>query len=452
MKLSKFNLWAADYPNKGDYLLFNSRTQALLKINKEFRDALYTSVESGILSPQIKENLNALKNNGIIVEDEQEEAGKLKNFFRQLKYECNALTFEVTILTTYSCNFHCVYCFEESVKENIHLDKQTSGLIVNWLIRHAQKRNLKKIFLVYYGGEPLLNPAPIYDISQKMQEWAKKKDIDFGFAIISNGSLIKADLVDKFLSVGLRGIRVTIDGDKQAHNQKRPFLDGSATFDVIIKNIKSVIDKVNISIAGNFDAQSFPSIFKLLDYLEEEGLLRRLSDIGFAPIVPRLGPKDNPKAIELSECASYIGKEGLFNETIKIKKELMRRGLKIKTGLAINACSLIMQNGAVTIDPKGIIYKCNSLLGYPEFAIGDVRAEEFKANIDKFFNIDAWNKCAQDCPYLPLCQGGCRFFSYVENKNFSDLACKREYLDRIIPELIKLEYENLHPAENGDRR
>lgn len=443
MTLSKFNLWVKDYPAKDEYLLFNTRTQALIKINQEFKDALFASEQSGISTPLIKENLPALKTNGILVEDEQQEQAKLNDFFRQLKYESNHLAFEVTILTTYSCNFKCVYCFEESVKEKEFLGRETSDLIVAWLIKRAEKINIKRIFLVYYGGEPLLNIPPIYDISLQMQEWAKRKGIDFGFSIITNASLINSDLVDKLLPLGLREIRVTIDGDRPTHNQKRPFIDGADTFDLIIDNVKNVIDRVNIAVVGNFDRESFPSLIRLLDYLEEEKLLYRLSRIDFAPIVPRLGPKENPGAIELSECASYIGKDGLVKETIGIKKELIRRGFKVATGLAINACPLFMQDAGVTIDPKGIIYKCNSLLGYPEFAVGDVREEEFNDKFNEFMNIDAWKKCPADCPYVPMCQGGCRFFSYVENNNFSDLSCKREYLEYIVPELIKLEYERL---------
>ncbi|MFA5154627.1 MAG: radical SAM protein [Clostridia bacterium] len=443
MRLSRFNIWVKDHPREGDYLLFNSRTQALLKIDKGFRDDLYASAVSGILKPRIEENINALKSNGIIASDKEEEDAKLDDFFGQLKYECGGLAFEATILTTYSCNFRCVYCFEESVKERVFLDKETSSLIVEWLIKRVRKKGLKSVFLVFYGGEPLLNPGPIYDISQRMREWADKEGISFAFSIITNGSLMGSALADKLAPLGLKEVRVTIDGDRETHNSKRPYMDGSGTFDKIISNIKSIIHKVNIGVVGNFDRESFPGVLRLLDYLEEEGLLHRLSSIGFAPIVPRLGPKDNPKAIELSECSSFIGENGLFNETIMLKKELMRRGVKVKSDLAINACPLFMQDAGVTIDPKGIIYKCNSFLGYPEFSVGDVREEEFNSNHGKFLNIDAWNRCPQDCPYIPMCQGGCRFFSYVENNDLYGLACKRGYLDRIVPELIKLEYELL---------
>jgi uncharacterized protein len=444
MKLSKFNLWVKDYPNKDEYLLFNTRTQALIKVNPELKEEL-----DRLSGSRLKENLQALKENGIIVEDEQEDEARLKDFFRQLKYDSSALPFEATVLTTYACNFRCVYCFEESVKDDIFLDRETSDLIIKWLIKKAEEKKFKRIFLVYYGGEPLLNIRPIYDISWHLTEWAQKKGVEFGFGIITNGSLISPDLIDKFLTVGLKEIRITIDGDREAHNKKRPFSDGQPTFDVIINNIKAIIDKVNIGVVGNFDQENFGSIPGFLDYLEEEGLLRKLSKVDFAPLSPRLGPKDNPGAIELSECLSFVGKDGLFKEVLAVKRELLRRKIKVRTGLAINACSLIMQDAGVTIDPKGVIYKCNALLGYPEFSIGNVAEDEFNERFEQFLNIDAWNKCPKDCPYIPLCQGGCRFYSYLEHNNFSDLSCKREYFDRITPELIKLEYDKLITANSS---
>jgi uncharacterized protein len=443
MKLSRFNLWVKDYPEKGEYLLFNTRTQAIIKINQQLKEVL-ERIPVHILETNdeaLRENLKVLKENGVIVEDEKEDEERLRDFFYQLKYESDSLPFEVTILTTYSCNFRCVYCFEKNVRNPVFLDKETSDSIVRWLIKRIEKRNYKRIFLVYYGGEPLLNIRPIYDISWYMKEWAEKNKVDFSFGIITNGSLVTPQLIDKFLTVGLREIRITLDGERNTHNKRRPFFDGQPTFDLIIRNIKSVIDKVSIGITGNFDLQNVESIPKLLNYLDEEKILHKLNMIDFAPLAPRLGPRENPSAIELGRCLSFFDKEGICREVIAIKKELLSRGLRAKIGLGINLCSLIVQDGGVTLDAEGMIYKCNALVGYPEFSLGTVNNEEFEDKAEQFLNIDAWNKCPQDCPYLPMCQGGCRFFSYLENSNFYDLSCKREYFDWITPELIRLEYE-----------
>jgi len=445
MQLSKFNVWVKDYPHLNDWLLFNTRTQALIKIDQEFKQKLdrFGAADTGETGILPSESVAALRESGIVVEDDKEEDAKLDDFFKQIKYDPAGLPLEVTILTTFSCNFKCVYCFEESVKDEVFLDKDTSGRIVQWLIKKAEAKGYKRIFLVFYGGEPLLNVKPIYDISWQMREWAQQKGVEFGFGIITNGSLVNPDLIDKFLTVGLKDIRISIDGFREAHNKKRPFCDGRPTFDVVINNIKSVIDKVPVGIAGNFDSENFDSILPLLDYLEEQGLLCKLKGIDFAPLTPRLGPKADPGAMELGKCMSHVGKNGLFKEVLAIKKELIRRGLPVSTGLAINACSLTMDDGGITIHPKGALYKCNALVGYPEFSVGNVASDEFNSKCGEFLNADAWNKCEPDCPYIPMCQGGCRFYSYLENRNFTDLSCKKDYFDRITPDLIKLEYEKL---------
>jgi len=470
MELSRFNLWVNDYPQKGESLLFNTRTQALIKVDRELREALDGLPSSQLPSAQLQEksditavhspqstvhslqkNLAALKENGIVVESESEEDAKLKDFFRQLQFDPNTLAFEVTVLTTYSCNFRCVYCFEESVKQGVFLDNETSNLVIKWIISRAEKRGYKRVFLVYYGGEPLLNIRPIYDISWHIAQWAEQQGVEFGFGIITNGSLVSPDLIDKFLTVGLKEIRISLDGDREAHNKKRPFIDGKPSFDLIINNIKKVIDKVKVGIAGNFDRDNYASIPALLDFLEREGLLHRFSRVDFAPLAARLGPKDNPGAIELAEYISFYDNGGLFSEIVALKKELISRGVNAETALAINACPLIMRDGGVAIDPLGLIYKCNSLLGYTEFSVGSVKNADFDQNIQKYLDIEAWNKCPQDCPYIPMCQGGCRFFSFMENNNFDGLACKRKYFEQIVPELIKLEYEKLLRGRQRDR-
>jgi len=443
MKPSRFNIWLKDYPGKDDYVVFNSRTQALVKINPGLKDTLdkLEGLNPEELSLFSQGCISALKQNGIVVEDDREEEARLQDFFRQLKYDSSGLPFEATILTTYSCNFRCVYCFEESVKDDVFLSKDTGDLIVKWLIRRAEERGFKRVYLVYYGGEPLLNVRPVYDISWQIKQWAAGKGISFGFGIITNGSLLNPDLVDKLLSVGLEEVRVTIDGRREDHDRKRPFVDGRPSFDLLIENIRKIIDKVPVAVSGNFDQDNFAGIPEFLDYLEELGLLAKLSRVDFAPLTPRLGPKANPGAIELGSCLSFVGKDGLFKEVLELKKELLRRGLKTRTGLAVNACALLMREAAVTIDPRGAIYKCNALVGYPEFSVGNVAQDDFNLKFQEFMDIEAWKSCPRDCAYLPMCQGGCRFFSYLENNNFTEVSCKKEYFDRITPQLIKLEYQ-----------
>ncbi len=443
MRQSACNIWVSDYPEPGKNLVYNSRSQAILVLNRQMRRALENlETIQNSLPAFLAEHIPALQANGIIVDSAEAEARVLDGFFKKLQFGSTELPFEVTVLTTYSCNFKCVYCFEESVKEPVFLDQSTSGQIVSWIKEKVKERGFKKVFIVYYGGEPLMNIRPVYDISWQLQEWCRDQEVVFKFGIISNGSLVNRSLIEKLLSVGLEEIRVTLDGDRAAHDRKRPFADGSPSFDLIVENIKQVIDVVKVSVTGNFDQDNVESIPGLLDHLAARGLLYKLNMIDFAPLSARLGPKDNPAAIELGNCLSFFDKNGMQEEILRVKKELLRRKLKVNVGLDINACSLTMHNGGVAIDPKGVIYKCNALIGYPEFSVGTVQ-QGFNERYDRFLRIEAWKKCPQDCPYLPLCQGGCRFFSYLEKNTLTDICCKKDYLDRLVPELIKLEYDQL---------
>jgi len=445
MKQSRFNLWVKDYPDPGYSLVYNARTQALFKIDPGLCRAL-TDLNSGKRTetdPALSRYVPALLSNGIIVETDELEQEKIDNFFQEMQSGASFLPFEVTLLTTYSCNFRCPYCFEGSVKECVFLNKETSSRIISWIRHKTLELGFKKLFLVFYGGEPLLHPGPIYDISSRLKKWAGEQGIEFKFGIITNGSLLTPELVDRLKPLGLEEVRTSLDGTREAHNKKRPFADGAPTFDLILENIKAVIDKIPVGLTGCFDRENLDSIIPLIDFLEKEGLLHKFSRIDFSPLAPRLGEKDRPGKIELGNCLSFFDNKGLSREILEIKKELLRRKVCKSVDLAVNACSLIMEKGGVAIDPYGDIYKCNALIGYKEFSVGNVREPAFNERFRDFLKIKAWEQCPQDCPYLLLCQGGCRLFSYLEQNCFDRKSCKKEYLDNIVPELIKLEYQRL---------
>lgn len=445
---SRFNIIVEDYPAKGRNVLYNARTQALLSVDNPFRDALLRldgSIEMGDAGDhRLEEGAARLRESGIIAQSRQEEDRKLDGFFAQLRAGAERLPFEATILTTYACNFRCTYCFEESARQNAaDMDERTAAQVVAWLIRKMSARTFRKVVCVFYGGEPLLNVPAIRLISSRFGAWARGHGTEFKFAVITNGSLVTRELVDELLPLGLDHLRVTLDGDRGCHDAKRPFADGSPSFEVIMAAIKSVIDRVAVSVAGNFDHANYAGIPRLLDYLEAEGLLRRFRQVRFLPISPRLGPVSNPGAVEMGECVSFFGKEGMFREIVELKRLLAARGVDARSGLAVNACSVIIRDSAAAIDPAGDIYLCNALIGYPQFSAGSIFGGDTASTGAVFGDVEAWKKCAPDCPYVPLCQGGCRFFSYIEHKDFSSLVCKREYFDRIMPDLIRLEYDNM---------
>lgn len=490
LKLSRHTLFYDNYPKPGDYLVFNTRTQAIMELNQQVKDFInrITNRNScSVVRSSDKENnktnneqritnndlinftteeqnyINTLKDSGIIIEDNVDETRVLEHWFNQIKYQSKTL--DVTILTTYQCNFGCVYCFEERVKQNKSLSDETAHQIIEWLKHKVEEKRPELLRVVFYGGEPLMNPRAILEISQTLNNWCGEKGIKFIFGIVTNGSLIKENLVDEMLKSGLSSIRVTLDGDREHHDRNRPFLDGRGSFDTIINNISSVIDKVNpvrksannsetdkhssdddirelsngvkIEISGNFDKNNIGSFSALLDYLEQKGLSGKISKMLFAPVVARMG-EAGTSSVEMVGCHSLSN--DLSDEALKLRKELIERGYNVDPAAVVTSCPMGHDNSMVVIDPYGDIYKCQAFVGRQEFSIGNVSENSFNYRQIEFMTANTWKQCL-DCVYLPMCGGGCRFMAQLKHSDYSRVACDIDYYKNIFPELLKMDYE-----------
>ena len=104
-------------------------------------------------------------------------------------------------------------------------------------------------------------------------------------SIITNGLLLTEEVVDRLMPFGLKGVKITLDGDRDTHNRMRPLRGGQGTFDRIIENIRRVAGRCGIAIGGNFDESSVDSYPALLEFLREQEFADKLVKVNFKPIV-----------------------------------------------------------------------------------------------------------------------------------------------------------------------
>lgn len=443
MKLSQYTFCVEHTPNPNEYLLFNTRTQALVKVNQELKDLLdnYYVPQNFTLKEKYCTELIELNKMGIVVDGEQEDQKRLESFFHQLKHQVRKACFQVTILTTDACNFNCVYCFEKDSRTNTHMDASTSDAVLSWIYNQMDTFGYEELLVTFYGGEPLLNKTGLEYMAIAMKQWCEQRGRKFKFILQTNGYLLTTNIVDKYLQLGLCKVFISVDGLAHIHDCNRPLRGGGKTFRIIMRNIIGCVDMVNIGISTSYDKDDIAHIEELLDFFELKEILYKLSDFVFSPIHPSLGPRNSPKSFRQMSCMVNYEDEVILSANEKIRELMERKGLPARNVIAIAACPLTRKNADVTIDQAGRIYKCNSMLGYPEFAVGDVRAETYNDKHDEFLHLDAWRKCPQDCTYLPMCNGGCRFMAFLEHENFSAPTCKKRYLDKVVPEFLKKEYE-----------
>jgi uncharacterized protein len=444
MKLSRYTLFVEDYPEAGKSLAYNTRTQGMVAINQEIRALLdELPLAIGSVRSEARPILAKLEEMGITMRDDADELDIVRDWFQTIRYNSHKL--EAYVLTTYYCNFACPYCFEGKEKEKKYLSKEKADEIILWLKKKAMEVNPEKVEIVFFGGEPLLNIPVLEYVAKEMQDWLKTTPWHWEFTIITNGALVSEALVDRLNPLGLKSIRITIDGDKEFHDQYRPFLSGKGTFDLIIRNIKAVGHKTKIALAGNFNVNNYESIYGLLDFFEREGLKEKIALIDFKPITETKEQKSSNSIT----ASSYSCDPGHSEKMINLKKELIKRGFKTSTALnGGGICHFKAADHQVVIDTDGLIFKCPAMVGNSTKAVGTVSDTENITESERYkdfmaFDLVEWKGKCENCQYLPFCAGGCNYHAELQTGSFKNVFCEKDFYDRTIHDFIKIKYQQI---------
>lgn len=151
---------------------------------------------------------------------------------------------QLTIEVTTECNLRCKYCiFSDHYQytrtyTNINMDYETARTAVDYYMENFKKvayRNptLKPV-IGFYGGEPLLNFDLIKQVVTYIEE--KYEDYEVLYNITTNGVLFNKEIQDYLVEHDF-AILVSLDGDRENHDRNRVTIDGSGSFDIIMKNI-----------------------------------------------------------------------------------------------------------------------------------------------------------------------------------------------------------------------
>ncbi len=444
MQFSVHTIIISDYPNAGEYLLYNTRSQAMVKINQELKDLVDHFNHPDYLSLILKyaQDIGQLHSMGILVANQAEDLARLKTHMDQIKYGVSTRQYFVTILTTYACNLKCVYCFEESSRTNEKMTPETADQTMDWLKAKVTRLGYRSLFLNFYGGEPLLNKPILEYIAISMRSWCESRGIEFKFMMQTNGYLMTPELVDRYKKLGLDRVRISVDGVGEDHDKNRPLRNGASSFEVIMKNIIASCGKLPIGISVSFDKGDVRHIEKLLAYCKDKGIIHKLGQFLFSPIHATLGPNGQTEKIQNSSCMCNYEDKALVDSTRRIGEMMDEHGLKMKSSMSTSICPVTRDEGGVTIDQKGFVFKCNSMLGHPELSTGHVKENDYNQQHKNFVHLDVFNQCPQDCTYMPMCSGGCRLSSFLKNQNFRTPSCHKPYLNQMAPEIIKKQYQD----------
>ncbi|HQO77972.1 MAG TPA: geopeptide radical SAM maturase [Thermodesulfobacteriota bacterium] len=423
MELSPFvNVYRSE-ERPGYSFLFSTKNAAKVLIKHE----TLQKIREGTASP---DDVAVLTRLGMLTPDRHEEQQSLLGFFDSFNQKNPELT--LTVVLNLDCNFACRYCYEGERKGNLYMSPDTAEALVTFVANEFPETK-RSLTIDFYGGEPLLSVDMLTSISRRLKARSESSGGSYRFTLVTNGSLLKRRVVESLVPLGLHSVRITLDGPAENHNLYRPFKTGAGSFDTLIRNIKDCLGLVRVNIGGNYERDNYHTFPVLLDYLLKEGLTPdKIEGIKFDPV--NTPPQTGPALIEYQGGCRSINEPWLFDASVFLREEILKRGYRtLKVGKTL--CMIEVASSFV-INYDGTIYKCPALIGMPELTIGSVYSgtHDYTAS----HQLDNWkNEQCMACSYLPLCFGGCRYATFLEQGTIAGLDCKKPFFDACLEKMVK---------------
>lgn len=426
MKLSQFTMFIEDYPGVGQHLVYNTLSRAFAKIDNEHLSMLY-SLANGRSQTFTGPIIQKFQAQGIVVEQEKDETSAFSKLFSAQMAERKEL--HATILTTYKCPMRCIYCYQKDIRNNEYMNEYMSDdkmrTVASWLEWKVQKSEINRCFITFYGGKPLMNRTSIEYLGNRMAVYCKDKGVNLQLAMVTSGLLLTPKIADSLKRIGVKYLQITLDGDKDSHDKRRPKRDGSGTFDLIMENLSHLIEGFTITITCNVDKTNAEAASRLIDILYSRGYAGKIRRFTFGPV-----SASSESAQKYHIACPDPADEEMLSLTIKAA----RRGFISDLRPGHKICGMLLPSHFV-IDPIGRLYTCPAFLGLKEYQVGDI-SEYDKASV----NFVLKEECLK-CLYVPICTGGCRFSALVEQNDIQAADCRKEIFSYSIPQLLKTHYD-----------
>ena len=456
----------------GEVFLMNTLTDAQAVVSSDVVELL-DRLDAGGAADAVpdqdeRETLETLARDGFLVRHLASERAALELYFATFREDTSQL--RITILTTLQCNFACDYCYQgEHADFGGPAEKMsisTAAQVAAWIAARVEELEPSQLVLTFFGGEPLLNVPAMFEIAGRSSKHAASRGVTQLVNIITNGLLLTPRVVECMLPLGLTGVKVTLDGDRETHDRMRPLRGGQGTFDRIVDNVRRVAPLVPVTIGGNFDMETADRYPALLDFLKEQDFCGRIAKVVFKPLIkpgipapsnavtPRSPSEFNRRPLN-GGCMTAAGPSSgrsiaerpgspcdncnLLDDTMTLlRKETERRGLPTPDGMHMGPCEVYRRHSH-TIGPDGSLYACPGFTGEFALAVGhiDGRQEpDHAAAARRFERLAPWRRCG-DCPYIPVCGGGCAVAAHAELGDMDAPSCHKRSLESALESLAE---------------
>lgn len=417
---------------KYGWLLYAGLSNSFFKISDELKKSIDDYKNGNELNIP-SDVLESFQKTGVLSRYTDDEFDRLY-LLKWAKMQAQNNYMNLTIAPTMNCNFRCSYCYEKSFRNTKMMDLSLTQKIIDF----ANERKVKHLNIGWYGGEPLLG----LDFIKHFNHETYEAGFDVSQSIVTNGYLLTEEVVKYFDFIWLKNIQITLDGDKETHNSRRPHVSNLDSFGRIMDNLEMLYTYCNfngywpnVNIRVNIDKTNEDDYPKIKNMLYKK--YGNFFNVYYALVH------------DSNSCVDKV--EQIFNT--KYEKEYKE---KLDKKYCIEDESFYLEQhgncfcGAQTlnnyvIDADGFMYKCWEDIGIKERAVYNLNDKKTcNVLLESDFIIKSqamFDKVCKNCFMFIGCQGGCPRHA-LENKRtchvFKDNT--NQFLERHYEKSLKKDF------------
>ena len=442
MKLSQFTVVVNDYPKTDQHLLYNTLSRALIQVDKAEWDVLQNLSAEVSIDERSRAFLKPLRDQGFLVPREIKEGERFLEYLNQSPDQKGGEV-SVTLLTNLQrCPLACGYCYQQGTHVGERLEGDLSDECIAFIKGQCEKVEAERLFISYYGSEPLSNLKAIVSTAEELKQFCEEKGIHFCFGLVTSGVLLTREVVETLRPLRFVQAQITVDGNQQTHDASRPFQSGKGTYATIMKNLAKYAGLISTDVLCVLDESRVDAAYELIDTLADKGYAERRVRVKFSPVM-EISDNETIAASQLyvDEGQKMAAERGILVEIAKLSIYAAERGLFEDLLPQHTWCAMQRHDGRnFTLEPSGKLYTCSTFIGRDaKYEAGHI-ATGF-GGIDTVLkeSYQRSEKCLS-CLYLPIC-ADCRANALHQTGEITDANPKEEEYDLIVPELIKAHYK-----------
>ncbi|MEX1029485.1 MAG: radical SAM protein [Paenibacillaceae bacterium] len=384
-------------------VLYNSFTGAIAAINHEEAIELGVLLEKGEVRGELTGLASALGDIGFLVPEHTDELLEAQKLHESMK---DNTFMHLIVMPTEACNFRCTYCYQ-SFPHGSMSEETIQGL--KNAVRDLTER-ISHLSLSWFGGEPLLAPEIIADLSASFIESCHAHNVEYVADMSTNGYHLTKERFQEMLRWQVRRFMITLDGIGESHDRRRKLIGGQHTYERIVGNLLAIRDvegSFEIDIRVNFDKQNLMDVPELLKELS--ALFK--GDPRFQILIRPVGRWGGPEDDHILVCDRTAADVHLW--------ELTNYGIDQGIPLSVTIGDSLQPSGSVcyaakpgslVVSSSGSLHKCSIALDEEINKVGQLHSDgSMDLDVEK---ISVWtgsgeemDTVCQSCYYRPACQG-----------------------------------------------